>query len=85
MEFEQTHKISKITVTYGGAQGVEPGHLHAELQVSQEFKDAIASLSPEQQQFAKAFRAMQLEPCRKLLLRRIVFNILSLSLALSLT
>lgn len=26
-----------------------------------EFKDAIASLSPEQQQFAKAFRAMQLE------------------------
>ncbi|CAK9088634.1 unnamed protein product [Durusdinium trenchii] len=26
-----------------------------------EFKDAIASLSPEQQQFAKAFRAMQLD------------------------
>jgi len=30
--------------------------------LKQEFKDAIASLSPEQQQFAKAFRAMQLEP-----------------------
>ena len=27
----------------------------------EEFKDAIASLSPEQQKFAKAFRAMQLE------------------------
>ena len=26
-----------------------------------EFKDAIVSLSPEQQQFAKAFRSMQLE------------------------
>ena len=26
-----------------------------------EFKDAIESLSPEQQRFAKAFRAMQLE------------------------
>jgi hypothetical protein len=28
---------------------------------AKEFKDAIASLSPEQQEFAKAFRAMQLE------------------------
>ncbi len=32
-----------------------------ELPTPKEFKDAIASLSPEQQRFAKAFRAMQLE------------------------
>ncbi|CAM9738306.1 unnamed protein product [Chrysoparadoxa australica] len=31
------------------------------LPTPKEFKDAIASLSPEQQRFAKAFRAMQLE------------------------
>ena len=29
-----------------------------------EFRDAISSLSPEQQRFAKAYRAMQLEGCR---------------------
>jgi hypothetical protein len=33
----------------------------SELPTPKEFKDAIASLSPEQQRFAKAFRAMQLE------------------------
>lgn len=32
-----------------------------QLPTSKEFKDAIASLSPEQQNFAKAFRSMQLE------------------------
>ena len=32
-----------------------------ELPTAKEFKDAIASLSPEQQQFATAFRGMQLE------------------------
>ena len=32
-----------------------------EIPSAKEFKDAIASLSPEQQRFAKAFRAMQLE------------------------
>jgi hypothetical protein len=32
-----------------------------ELPTAKEFKDAISSLSPEQQQFAKAFRGMQLE------------------------
>jgi hypothetical protein len=29
--------------------------------MAKEFKDAIASLSPEQEDFAKSFRAMQLE------------------------
>ena len=33
----------------------------SEIPTPKEFKDAIASLSPEQQRFAKAFRAMQLE------------------------
>merc|ERR1719393_1131242 len=32
-----------------------------QLPSAQEFKDAIESLSPEQQRFAKAYRAMQLE------------------------
>jgi hypothetical protein len=32
-----------------------------ELATAKEFKDAISSLSPEQQQFAKSFRGMQLE------------------------
>jgi hypothetical protein len=32
-----------------------------ELPTAKEFKDAIASLSPEQQRFAKSFRGMQLE------------------------
>jgi len=32
-----------------------------ELPTAKEFKDAISSLSPEQQRFAKAFRSMQLE------------------------
>lgn len=35
------------------------------LLLAEEFKDAIASLSPEQQQFAKAFRAMQLDARRR--------------------
>ena len=33
----------------------------AELPTPKAFKDAIASLAPEQQSFAKAFRSMQLE------------------------
>merc|ERR1719375_821199 len=32
-----------------------------QLPSAKEFRDAIASLSPEQQRFAKAYRAMQLE------------------------
>merc|ERR1719399_2323268 len=35
----------------------------AQLPTAREFKDAIASLSPEQQRFARAYRAMQLEGC----------------------
>jgi hypothetical protein len=32
-----------------------------QIPTAQEFKDAIASLSPEQQRFAKAYRSLQLE------------------------
>ena len=35
----------------------------SQLPTAREFRDAIESLSPEQQRFAKAYRAMQLEGC----------------------